>query len=342
MTAVHHHDWIVRPAVRQDIDPICRLIDAYSRALLGTPRDARRDVILTWEQPRFEPEKDTRVAVLPDGEVIAYAEVEDTLPTHVRVGSWLRVRPDYRGQGIAQELLAWIEGRAKAAVPLAPDHARVALSHGVPAEDEQMQALFAENGFRTIRTFLRMAIELDHEVPEPHWPEGIQVRTFDLEADLEETVHAYRDAFQDHWGHVHVSFEEDLAEWDHWLRNDPDFDPTLTFLAVAGPTIVGLSSCDFKNSEDPNMGFIDVLGVRRAWRRRGIALALLHHTFRAFQTRGQQRVGLGVDATSLTGANRVYEASGMSPTRRTLVFEKVLREGTNLSVETLDDEEGVT
>jgi ribosomal protein S18 acetylase RimI-like enzyme len=84
------------------------------------------------------------------------------------------------------------------------------------------------------------------------------------------------------------------------------------------------------------------LGVRRGWRRRGIALALLHHTFREFQQRGQKRVGLGVDATSLTGANRVYEASGMRPTRRVTVYETVLREGTDPSVRTLADKEAET
>ena len=68
---------------------------------------------------------------------------------------------------------------------------------------------------------------------------------------------------------------------------------------------------------------------------RGIALALLHHAFREFKKRGQQRVGLGVDATSLTGANRLYEEAGMKPTRQINVFEKELRSGVDLSLRTL-------
>jgi len=342
MASTDSRGWSLRPADNHDLDGICDVINAYSVAVRGTTRDARRDVVLTWGQPHFATETDTHVAVLPSGRIIGYGEVEDTLANHTRIGSWVRVHPDFRGQGIETELMEWIEARARASVPLAPPDIRVSLSQGVPDEDERVNALFQERGYTVIRHFLRMAIELDREIPEPRWPEGVTVRTFDLEEDLEETVHAYRDAFQDHWGHVRVPFEEDLREWDHWLRNDPNFDPTLTFLAVSGSTIVGLSACDPKFSEDPEMGFVDVLGVRRGWRRRGIALALLHHTFREFQQRGQKRVGLGVDATSLTGANRVYEASGMRPTQRTTVYETVLREGTNLSVQMLGDGEGET
>ncbi len=342
MVSTDFESWSLRPADTGDIDGICDVINAYSMAVLGIPRDARRDVVLTWGQPRFNTQTDTRVAVLPSGRILGYGEVEDTLANHARIGSWIRVHPDVRGQGIETALIEWIETRARTSVPLAPPEIRVALSQGTPDEDEIANALFQERGYAVIRHFLRMQIELDREIPEPRWPEGVQVRTFDLERDLEEMVHAYRDAFQDHWGHVNVPFEEDLQEWDHWIRNDPEFDPTLAFLAVSGPTIVGLSACDPTFSEDPGMGFIDVLGVRRAWRRRGIARALLYHTFREFQHRGQKRVGLGVDATSLTGANRVYEASGMRPARRVTVYEIVLRAGTDLSLQTLPHEEGET
>ncbi|MCK5246611.1 GNAT family N-acetyltransferase, partial [Candidatus Bipolaricaulota bacterium] len=104
-----------------------------------------------------------------------------------------------------------------------------------------------------------------------------------------------------------------------------------------GDEIVGFASCDPEFSEDPDMGFVAVLGVRRAWRRKGIALALLHHSFREFQQRGRKRVSLGVDATSLTGAHKLYEAAGMEPTRQINVFEKELRSGIDLSLQTLGE-----
>jgi hypothetical protein len=37
-------------------------------------------------------------------------------------------------------------------------------------------------------------------------------------------------------------------------------------------------------------------------------------------------VGLGVDASSLTGADRLYRRAGMQEVKREFTFEKVLRE----------------
>jgi len=84
------------------------------------------------------------------------------------------------------------------------------------------------------------------------------------------------------------------------------------------------------------MGIIDSLGVQREWRRRGLATALLHRSFKELKSRGQRRACLGVDAESLTGAFRVYEAAGMKADRQHDVFEKELRAGTDLSLQTLD------
>jgi ribosomal protein S18 acetylase RimI-like enzyme len=78
--------------------------------------------------------------------------------------------------------------------------------------------------------------------------------------------------------------------------------------------------------------------VRRPWRKRGLGLALLNHSFGEFYRRGYRRVGLGVDAQNLTGALRLYEKAGMraDPARRFSVYEKELRLGVDLAVETLN------
>jgi ribosomal protein S18 acetylase RimI-like enzyme len=158
-----------------------------------------------------------------------------------------------------------------------------------------------------------------------------------LKEELPALVHAHRNSFCDHWGHVAVPFEQELKEWEYWIRNDPDFDETLTFLAVAGEQIAGYASCDPKHSEDPAMGYVGVLGVTRPWRRRGIALALLRHTFREFKKRGQRRVCLGVDAASLTGAVDLYKAAGMTVSIQTNALEKELRAGEDLSLQALSE-----
>jgi ribosomal protein S18 acetylase RimI-like enzyme len=59
-------------------------------------------------------------------------------------------------------------------------------------------------------------------------------------------------------------------------------------------------------------------------------LALLHTAFNEFQQRGKQRVGLGVDASSLTNATRLYEKAGMHVIRQYDAYLFELRPGEEL------------
>jgi hypothetical protein len=90
------------------------------------------------------------------------------------------------------------------------------------------------------------------------------------------------DAFRDHWGHVERPEEEGSKRFQHGVENDPDFDPSLWFLAMDGDEVAAVVLCQPKTGDDPNMGFVDVLAVRRPWRRKGPGLALLHLSFGEF------------------------------------------------------------
>ncbi|MGH2515177.1 MAG: GNAT family N-acetyltransferase, partial [Ktedonobacterales bacterium] len=102
--------------------------------------------------------------------------------------------------------------------------------------------------------------------------------------------------------------------------------------AMDGDQIAGFSLC----RPEEGMGWVDDLGIRRPWRRRGLALALLLASFGEFYRRGERVVGLSVDAQSLTGATRLYEKAGMRPSREWKVFEKELRPGIELSTQSLE------
>jgi ribosomal protein S18 acetylase RimI-like enzyme len=106
------------------------------------------------------------------------------------------------------------------------------------------------------------------------------------------------------------------------------------FLAMDGDEIAGISLC---KSENELGGWVDSLGVRRLWRRKGIGLALLHHTFGEFYRRGISNVSLAVDAQSLTGATRLYERAGMHVVRQYNDYEKELRAGKELSTQSVEE-----
>jgi ribosomal protein S18 acetylase RimI-like enzyme len=107
------------------------------------------------------------------------------------------------------------------------------------------------------------------------------------------------------------------------------------FLAMDGDEIAGVNLCRPHAFDDSEIGWVGSLGVRRAWRKRGIGLALLRHSFNEFYRRGKRKVGLGVDAQNLTGALRLYENAGMHVHRAFDHYEKEMRAGIEIGLQAL-------
>lgn len=187
------------------------------------------------------------------------------------------------------------------------------------SEDASLLGVLAERRYRPIRHSFRMLISLDAAIPEPQWPEGIVVRTV-AEGEERQTHAADQDAFRDHWDFEPRPYER----WARWTFESERFDRSLNFLALDGAQIAGVCLCSIHFSGDPTHGWVGSLGVRPPWRRRGLGLALLQHAFREFRGRGCDRVGLGVDGQSTTGALELYERAGMHVARRTDALEKSL------------------
>lgn len=322
-----------RAARPEDLDNALALFNACSIDWIGSPQMDVAELRTEWRSPTFNLTTDTQ-AVFDGDRMIGYVEVWDSAP-HVKLYSWGRVHPDYRGQGLGTYLVQWAESRSEKALTKAPEGTRVVLGQGLPGEAKGAHRLLKAQGYKVVRQWFRMVIEMDAPPPAPQLPDGLRIRTFQRN-ELPDVMRADQDAFRDHWGFVERPYEEELANWSQWIDEDPDFDPNLWFLAVDGDEIAGVCLCHKKVVEDPKMGWVNSLGVRRPWRRRGLALALLHHAFGVFYRRGKKRVGLGVDATSLTGATRLYEKAGMHIQRESASYEKVLREGCDLSTQTVD------
>ncbi|MGC9400227.1 MAG: GNAT family N-acetyltransferase [Anaerolineae bacterium] len=328
-------DFVLRPPTMDDVPGAVAVVNACSMELIGRPETEEHEYRNDWQSPTISMENDLRVIEAPNGEIVGYASVWDVEP-HVRIFGRAHVHPAYKDHGLETALDAWLEARAEQALSKAPEGTRVSLLQGAQSVDEDKQAFLERRGYTLVRHWFRMLIEMDGPPPAPQFPEAIRVRTFDREADLRRLILADREIFRDHWGYVEHPLEEQLKDWEHWLDHDPDHDPTLWFLAVDGDEIVGFSLCAPKTAEDPEMGYVMMLGVRRPWRRQGIALGLLHHTFGAFYRRGTRKVSLDVDASSLTGATRLYEKAGMHVRRQSISYEKVLREGEDLSTQTVE------
>ena len=205
-------------------------------------------------------------------------------------------------------------------VQAAETHAQQGVLRGYVQGDEPvLRGAYGAAGWRPIRYSFRMQIELGGDLPEPVWPDGLEPRNV-REGEEERVYEAHMDSFVDHWDFRRESF-------DDWARHTSDnhrFDPSLWWLVDDGDELAAISLNSWHFSGDPQFGWIHVLGVRPAWRRRGLATALLLHSFRDFKQRGATRVGLGVDGENTTGAVRLYERVGMRQVRRDDTYEKTL------------------
>jgi len=250
---------------------------------------------------------------------VGYALVWMEDPRNVFVAD-LTVHPAHRGRGLSELLLELSESRAAGAARRPPGGAAANLGVWTHENDTARRALYERHGFRYVRTFLRLEVDLAEQAAAPVWPPGIAVRRFRRRRD-EAAVHAAAEqAFQDHWRPDSM----DLDEWLAFRFERPDLDLDLWWVAWDGEEVAG-SLLAF---ESPLGGYIDSLSVRRPWRGRGLGRALLLEAFAELRRRGLPQAYLGVDSENPTGAMGLYESVGMRPKRGAhIVYEKDLPGG---------------
>jgi len=175
--------------------------------------------------------------------------------------------PDARGRGIGAalyaELLRWSSERGCLTVQTA-----------VAEDDEASLAWADRRGFREIGRNSRLVLDLDPiEAPRVDPPAGIEIATWAERAGIERALYeVYVEAAPD------VPGEKDsvLPPFETWLVNDMQGlsdRPEAVFVALAANEVVGYGKLALPHTWTGD-AFHDLIGVKRAWRGRGIAGAL--------------------------------------------------------------------
>lgn len=243
------------------------------------------------------------------------------------------VDPTWQGRGVGSALLQWLEARTRQR--FAEDGS--AGGSGKPAQPrlrifmEQKQqhqaALLQESGYQVVRYYNEMHRPLSAPLPEAPLAQGLEL--VPMEPGLSEAVRlAHNRVFADHWG----SEPRDEEAWG-FVVNDPLARPDLSAVALESSTreVVGYQLA----SHDPDTavtrgfteGYTDLLGVRREFRGRGIAQALLADAMRRFAAAGMDKASLDVDSDNPTGAMALYRKMGYVPVNTSLAWDKVLQSG---------------
>ena len=330
-------NFTARQAEMADLPEIHRLESKKSLHYLGVPGLSLERLQNEYQTPGFKPEKSVRLIEDRQGALVGLVEVWDESDPPVHPYIWMTVDPDYEGQCLEDYLLEWAESRSAEALHRVDPELRVAMRCHPLSQIRETASSLMRAGFKVIRYGFRMRIDMDEMPPTPTWPEGIRLRAYDPKKDARQVFETDLEVFRDHFGFVEGDLEEEYERFMHHMAGDDSYDPALWFLAVDGGEIAGICLCRRYGAEDPETGYISSLGVKRPWRRRGIAQALLLHAFGEFYRRGKRKVDLGVDGKSLTGATELYKKVGMYELRRYDTYEKVLRAGIDISVNQLDD-----
>ncbi len=328
----------VRGATLDDVEPALEMYNLWSQRVIGEDEITDAAAIRNeWVSPGFDPAEDIRLVFSPDGTLVGYIEVWTVFKPPVHPWIWGRLHPDYSGLGIGTWMLTWAENRIMPAMDELSPELRFAPRIGIHSQAADSQKLFRDFGFQRIRSSYDMRINMDTPPPAPVWPAGLTLRTYNPENDAEAVYRADTDAFRDHFGFVEESFEEGFERFKKLMTGYKGFDPSLWYIAWDGDEIAGFCLCRPQSYEDPEIGHVSSLGVRRPWRKRGLGLAFLQHAFGEFYQRGKRKVGLGVDAENLTGALRLYKKAGMHVHMQYDQFEKEIRSGKEISVQSLGE-----
>lgn len=259
--------------------------------------------------------RNSRIVVTPEGAVVGVAMTAAPPDGGSHADTFGGVHPEWRGRGIGRELFAWQVAR------LAEIHAERApgvewdLDAGTSVSDESGIRLFQRFGMRPERYFFDMLAPVG-DVPAVPTPAGLRIVEYrdDMRAALYE---AHVAAFADHWG----SQRRPIDDWVALTVGSEEFRADLSRIALDGDGIAGyLLGYD----GTPGKLYIGQVGTLRAWRRRGVAGALLAGALAAAAADGKALASLAVDADSPTGAVGVYERVGFTVRNRWVVYRRPL------------------
>ncbi len=254
----------------------------------------------------------------------AYARITKNRDGDKAIGAGC-VDPEWQGTGIGSGLLGWLETRTRqrfAEDGVSPSRPRLRLY--MEQQHTHHAALFEDSGYRIVRYFNEMHRPLDAGFPEVQLAEGLEL--VDFGPELHEPVRlAHNEAFRDHWG----SEPRDEEGWG-FVVNDPLARPDLSAVVVerASGRVAGYQiashDADSAASRGFSEGYTDLLGVRREFRGRGIAQALLVDAMQRFAAAGLDTASLDVDSENPTGALALYTKMGYRVVNRSMAWDKDL------------------
>ena len=288
------------------------LVAAVEDAAAAPYRTSQDELADRLRADDLTPSSDTLGGWSSDGVLRAWAMVDQPAGDERVVRAFLSggVDPVWTGRGIGRQVLRWSVDRARQRIAASGKDAPARIGVFTDDTDARTAALVEATGLTPVRYYAEMRRPCDRALPDVVLDRTIGPITLrPWSDDVEEAARvAHNEAFADHWG-------SEPRTRTQWFEGRSMFAPAWSFVAVDGrDEVVGyLMSGRYEQDwavAGRSSGYVERLGVRRAWRGRGIAVALLVAAIRAYRADGVQDAELGVDTANPSGAHRLYERLG--------------------------------
>ena len=281
-------------------------------------------------RPNFDMNRQFIFAEL-DGESIGYlvynwyeAQEQPDQPKHVALSVPFTLLEEHWHTPIPQLMLDFMEERQRDEAALLPEDQPKYFAVWKKVKAKEQVAFYQANGYEPVRYYFSMHRPIDKPLGEYPLPEGIEIRPV-TPNDYRKASAAAHEAFRDHWGYVEPTEEAFQA----WLQ-DRLFQPHLWKVAWEGDEIVGRVGNYVDEQENAafnrKRGYTEAISVRKPWRGRGIAKALIAESIRMFKEMGMDHTSLGVDAENQSGALKLYTSMGYEEdnTQTSVILRKKL------------------
>lgn len=306
-----------------DLADIVRIENLEAEADSLPERTSVEDMAAQFAHPNesFDPRRDVTLAEV-HGRVVAVAfrNVVDTTDgiREYRVNG--AVDPAWRRRGVGRTLLLENERRMRDVA--AAEHGASRRVYGSWSGESQpgSGALLESAGYAPVRYFFDMVRPHLEDIQDAQMPDGLEIRPIGP-GEVRAVWAADIDAFRDHWG----GFDQSEEQLQRWLSS-PSNDLSLWLVAFDGDEVAGGVINSIDAHQNAAMGFqrgwLSSVFTRRAWRRRGLARALISRSLALHRDRGMTSAALGVDAENTSGALGLYEGMGFKVNYRATAWRK--------------------
>jgi mycothiol synthase len=261
-----------------------------------------------------DPARDVLVAEVA-GRTVGYARAGQPHTEHDDTRSyWVDtlVLPEWRGHGIEDALLRWLEDRFREIEATHPP-GKVVYSAAASNLADGPRSLLERFGYPMFLNHYDFALTDFSEVPSASSPDGILLRPV-TRAEFRTAWDTTKEVLLE----IHPTYGfGSEAEYQERVKS-LGLEQGITWAAWHGNEVVGTVLCEIARGR----GAVEQFGIVSGWRRRGIGKALLVQAVRSLERQGVSTVRVHTTADNAFGARALYESVGFRVVKQQGCYRK--------------------